>query len=172
MWRVIFCLALVVILWNGASTALATDTSMRLYIQPQECIVDVLNTGVSQLTTVQPTECQQSPGVVEQVQQASATGGESFNQPPSSLIPSTQSEESQPSVDYGVFQPLVAVLGASQASGAAAVQPIPASVGVIVAVGIVLDVVFFQRRWTRQTWRFMCRVWKKTVALLHAVARL
>jgi len=171
MWRIVFCLTLAVVLWSSSDTAKATDATLRLRIQPQECTVDVLNTGVSQLTTVQPTECHQSREVVEQVQQASVIEGGDLGQA-LSLISSTEPEESQPSIDYGVLQPLAALLGVSQESGVAAMQPIPASVGLALAVGIVLDVAFFQRRWTRRTGRLMRYAGKKTIVLLRAAARL
>ena len=122
--------------------------NFQLQITPQECILDILSTGVSQLTAIHPEECQ----AVEETAKQTLT---SQDQSSSSPTVAVQSEQPQDTIagDQGIFEntafeSLASLLGVGDKNGSAA-GPITTSLALLATTGVIIDGAFFGLRFTR-----------------------
>ncbi len=126
----------------------AVDTRMRLQIAPKQCTIDTLNTGLSQVSVLQPEECR-GGGIVP----LEGTAPNPQDEPVIGVEPTRTSERddhpgSQTIFENTIIEPIASLIGIGSRD-ASLIAPVAASTMLVSVVGVAVDLAFFQLRFTQ-----------------------
>lgn len=150
MPKAVILLVIIAVVLIVSPQASAVDTKARLQIAPRQCTVDTLNTGISQVSVLQPEECRGggvSP-LEEPVPAPIENGHDTTGSAAMQLAEQDDHPGNQALFENTIIESIASVIGVGNKS-ASPVAPVAASTVLVSVVGVAVDLAFFQLRFTQ-----------------------